>query len=252
MELFLPVLVLFVAVLVWERMVLSGRLNEKTIVRAIEKANLPGRHRVYSNLLVPRQGKATSTSEVDVLLLHESGLYVIESKDYKGWIFGSADQQKWTVSYKGGAKNQFFNPLLQNRSHVNALSAYLGVVPGRFSSYVVFSNRAELKKIPESAVGQRVMTVGYLRKMLLEDAVDSFAPLSPEEYARIEQALDKLAEGSTKEAQKQHVDQVKQVQAGNVCPYCGSALVERRRKSDGGKFIGCSAFPKCRYTRNSW
>lgn len=29
------------------------------------------------------------TTELDVILLHESGIYVMESKNYSGWIFGS-------------------------------------------------------------------------------------------------------------------------------------------------------------------
>ena len=36
---------------------------------------------------------------------------------------------------------------------------------------------------------------------------------------------------------------------GEVCPECGAPLV--RRMSRRGPFIGCSAYPKCRYTRNA-
>lgn len=34
-----------------------------------------------------------------------------------------------------------------------------------------------------------------------------------------------------------------------ACPQCGSALVARRNRRDGTEFIGCSGFPKCRYTK---
>lgn len=33
----------------------------------------------------------------------------------------------------------------------------------------------------------------------------------------------------------------------DVCPQCGSKLVERKGKY--GKFLGCSSYPKCRYTK---
>ena len=69
---------------------------------------------------------------------------------------------------------------------------------------------------------------------------------------KIRAKLGALAAGSTKEALREHVAEAKAVADGKVCPYCGSELVERRRKSDGGMFIGCSAFPKCRYTRKQW
>lgn len=35
-----------------------------------------------------------------------------------------------------------------------------------------------------------------------------------------------------------------------VCPRCGSALVLRHRKRDWHPFLGCRAFPRCRYTRD--
>lgn len=34
---------------------------------------------------------------------------------------------------------------------------------------------------------------------------------------------------------------------GKTCPDCGSPLVERKRKSDGRSFLGCSNFPNCRH-----
>ena len=72
------------------------------------------------------------------------------------------------------------------------------------------------------------------------------------EFEAIKEKLGALAAGSTKEAMQKHVEEAKAVADGRACPYCGSELVERHRKSDGGMFIGCSAFPKCRYTRKQW
>ena len=48
---------------------------------------------------------------------------------------------------------------------------------------------------------------------------------------------------------KESVDQ----SADMVCPKCGSKLVLRVAKKGenaGNQFYGCSAFPKCRYTRD--
>ncbi|MFK7829413.1 MAG: restriction endonuclease [Congregibacter sp.] len=39
-----------------------------------------------------------------------------------------------------------------------------------------------------------------------------------------------------------------------ICPQCGSELVERmarRGANAGSRFLGCSGFPQCRYTRNT-
>ena len=78
---------------------------------ALEHGDLPGSRAVFRNVLVPRWTGPTSESEVDVLMVHETGVYVMESKNYAGWIFGSAEQPQWTQALEGGHKNRFYNCL---------------------------------------------------------------------------------------------------------------------------------------------
>ena len=66
----------------------KGHYGEYLAEYAVGNNNLPGQSVTYMNILVPRRGKATNESEIDVLVLHERGIYVIESKNYIGWIFG--------------------------------------------------------------------------------------------------------------------------------------------------------------------
>ena len=54
---------------------------------------------------------------------------------------------------KNGQKNSFYNPILQNRTHIKALSNILGKPLSDFTSYVVFSERCSLKKVPEDPWG---------------------------------------------------------------------------------------------------
>ena len=64
-----------------------------------------------------------------MVFLHESGLYVIESKNYSGWIFGNEEQDHWTQCLRGKfhttQKHSFYNPLLQNETHICALMELL-------------------------------------------------------------------------------------------------------------------------------
>lgn len=92
-----------------------------------------------------------ATTEVDVLLLHTSGIYVFESKNYSGWIFGIETQHQWTQSLpagRGTRKSHFLNPIIQNDVHIRwlkvALSPY-GEFP--YHSFILFSDRCKLKKI---------------------------------------------------------------------------------------------------------
>lgn len=72
------------------------------------------------------------------------GIFVIETKNYRGWIFGSERQPQWTQQiYR--TKNRFQNPLHQNHLHVKALMEFLGLPDNRFRSLVFFTGSAEFK-----------------------------------------------------------------------------------------------------------
>jgi DNA topoisomerase-1 len=43
------------------------------------------------------------------------------------------------------------------------------------------------------------------------------------------------------------MEKVKPVEVNEICPQCGSVLVERTGKF--GKFIACSNYPKCKYIK---
>ena len=44
----------------------------------------------------------------------------------------------------------------------------------------------------------------------------------------------------------------KQLVKGNFCPRCLSILFFRQRRSDKKYFIGCSKYPNCHYTRETF
>lgn len=108
--------------------------------------NTPGKRDYIHNCYVPTDSGYT---EIDFILLHETGIYVVESKNFSGWIFGGEQSKYWTQVMAGGkTKNRFFNPVLQNAGHIKALKSFLKDFPDlRFYSLIVFSERCELKKV---------------------------------------------------------------------------------------------------------
>ena len=58
---------------------------------------------IFNNLTIPSDHNGSS--QIDHLVVSRFGVFVIESKDYQGWIFGSRDQDSWTQSLSGGKKN---------------------------------------------------------------------------------------------------------------------------------------------------
>ena len=139
----------------------AGQFGEYLIDYALQSNGIEGERVVLTNLYLPMKGK---TTEIDLLMLHEKGIFVIESKYYSGWIFGSEDQLKWTQCFRNGRKEHFYNPVKQNRTHIRALAEYLSMPEEAFSSYVVFSERCTLKKVPRYFDGD--ITVCRRHKML--------------------------------------------------------------------------------------
>lgn len=90
------------------------------------------------------------TTQVDHILVSRFGVFVIETKDYQGWIFADARHRNWTqVLYR--SKFKFQNPIFQNNRHVRAVQALLDFVPpSAIKPVVVFTGEAEFKtEVPE-------------------------------------------------------------------------------------------------------
>lgn len=132
-----------------------GRRGEKHVARELNLVRLFGRDgKILRNVYVPKDnGEAT---EIGVLFIAVKGIYVLESKNYSGWIFGSECQRKWTVSFSSGMKERFHNPIKQNRTLCKWLRRYLGDDTPLFS-IVVFSERCELKKITVDSPDAKVV-----------------------------------------------------------------------------------------------
>lgn len=122
----------------------KGKLGEDLTGIVLQVSKLFGvKGKVMKNLYLTKENG--ETSEIDVLFITDMGILAIESKNYSGWIFGNEKDGFWTASLPNGMKNRFYNPVLQNRTHIKVLRAALPYdVP--IYSVIVFSNRCELKK----------------------------------------------------------------------------------------------------------
>lgn len=85
------------------------------------------------------------STQVDHILVSRFGVFVIETKDYKGWIFAEVGQRTWTqVVFR--RKFKFQNPISQNLRHVQAVERLLAFLPpGAVKSVVVFTDRSTFK-----------------------------------------------------------------------------------------------------------
>ena len=216
----------------------AGQFGEFATEYALTNKNLDGELVVLKNIYVPTQGK---TTEIDLLMIHEKGIFVFESKNYSGWIFGSADQLNWTQSLQNGDKNKFYNPIRQNRTHIKALAAFLEKPVSEFVSYIVFSERCTLKKVPADTSDVIIVRRPDMLKKLKATLKTTPTKYTFNDIQDIAKKLQPLTNKDDAEKQ-QHIINIQ-----NKCPFCGGELTLRNGKY--GRFWGCSNYPKCKFTR---
>lgn len=123
-----------------------GTKSERALVLQLLKRGIPAQT-IFHDLYVEKsQGEF---SQVDVVIATTEGIIVIEVKDYSGWIYGNGNNSHWTkVLAYGKEKYRFYNPIKQNKAHIDALRKQLKQfrdIP--FFSIIVFFGDCELKEI---------------------------------------------------------------------------------------------------------
>lgn len=125
----------------------TGRYGEYLTYKYLKKFEDQGAKFLF-NIYVPK--KEEETTEIDVLMISSKGLFVFESKNYSGWIFGSDTQKYWYQTLPTGRgrshKEKFYNPVFQNNTHVKYIKSLIGdEFP--IHSIITFSDRCTLMNV---------------------------------------------------------------------------------------------------------
>lgn len=116
---------------------------EREIISLLAKHLSHKEYFIFNNIIIP--SKVLGTTEIDHVVVSKYGIFVIENKDYKGWIFAHRNRAKWTQTLSGGYKYHFRNPLLQNFAHVSALKEQMTFIKNQIFGLVVFSETASFQ-----------------------------------------------------------------------------------------------------------
>ena len=219
----------------------KGRIGEQRVAHILGR--LPkDRYRVINNLLL--RTSSGSTTQIDHIVISEYGIFVIETKFYKGLIYGGENSEYWTQNIYGH-KYSLRNPIHQNQGHIRALKHLLkdfGDIP--FISIVAFSRQCRLG-VNASA------PVIYWNQ--IPQIISQFRDkhLTPTQVISIHNRLIESNRDS-KESRKEHIRNVRTNEqrrdtavASGKCPRCGGTLILRH--GPYGPFYGCSNYPRCRY-----
>jgi len=221
----------------------KGVIGEMAVAWRLNK--LPEEYKQLHNVILPT---TNSTTQIDHIVVSPYGIFVVETKNYKGKIYGSENAEYWT-QYINGRKWQFYNPIQQNRRHIKVLQHLLKGYPNApFYSIIAFSNRASVSTQTDSATICRFSDIKSIITKYFQEKV-----LSNMDVINITLSImQKQIEGEY--AEKMHVRNAKATAyqkenkiANGICPRCGGNLVRRRGRY--GYFIGCSNYPNCKFTK---
>lgn len=234
----------------------AGRRGERTIKWKL--GWLPNEYFVINDLMLNRGNGYTS--QIDHVVVSRYGIFVIETKNISGYIYGSEHSQTWKRVWKAwyyGIERSnelvFDNPVRQNEAHIRALSSKLGNIAIKYIPIIAFSTKAELRV---SATHTHVIYSSQVRKLIrsYSEPVMSFE--------KVKQIYECLLEinVSDENVRKQHSTRAQinksnyryrqQISLANDrCPQCGGNLIRRNGKY--GAFYGCSNYPTCKYTHSA-
>lgn len=187
------------------------------------------------------EGTPGKTSQIDHVVINPNGVYVIETKNYSGRIYGNESQMQWTqVLNYGKVKNHFYSPAKQNQTHIYAIQEILKQDIPIYSIIVFVKGNTQYIQSPN---------VYNIRGLIQKLKMSSEKSLSLEQMNVIYDMLLNHNKRNTI-SNAEHINNIKIMKnniENNICPRCGSTLVMRHGKS--GNFMGCSQYPHCRFTK---
>lgn len=177
------------------------------------------------------------TCQIDHIVVNTSGVFVLETKNYKGIISGSRNQREWIQTLANGEQNSLYNPIMQNNTHKGVVKNIIGNdVP--LYAYVVFTHN-DLRFINEPDV---------IRLDELHDHIYCHEPtLSIETAVSIIEKLQAHKANFSDEEHVKNINQAKWEVEHNICPRCQGKLVLRHGKY--GDFYGCENYPQCKFKK---
>lgn len=148
--------------------------------------HIKGQCKILMNLNVPTA--AGKTTEIDLLMIHETGLYVFEAKYYKGTIYGQYKDAKWTQYFRTQENSHFNSPIKQNEYHIEALKRLSPGMP--VYSFIVFTNNdTDVKVTGWENTGIVVCKLNEIRQYIDRINMKTDARLSGEQIDETFKAL---------------------------------------------------------------
>lgn len=195
--LIIVIVVLLIFIAKKKRNINKINIGEKKVNNILKKVN---RYKLLSDVMIKSQN---GTTQIDHILIGKKGIFVIETKDYSGLIYGDEYSKYWTQIINRNS-NQFYNPIRQNYGHVKSLERCIKR-KDIFISVVVFTNKSKLKKIKTDTP---VIQLNKLKRFIKRYKSD--IRLSKNEICEIYDLIRKSNIESSR-ARKKHVKRISKI-----------------------------------------
>lgn len=221
---------------------LKGAFGELIVKSRLKRLN--GRnYKILNNVIIQ---KGNYSSQIDHIIVSNYGIFVVETKNFKGWIFGHEKSEYWThILFK--RKYQFRNPVKQVWGHINSLKRILdnsSVIS--FYPIVVFTGSGKLKKITSNIP---VIKINKLLRYIKSNSKEEV--LTDDKVLEIVKIISSSNAVKVRHSKRKHIAKAKahksQRNAPTICPSCGGRLGIKNGKF--GPFYGCNNYPNCKFTQ---
>jgi hypothetical protein len=186
----------------------SGEIGERF---ALEQLSTISGMKVLQSVYIPLNND--HHTEIDLIGLHHSGVYVVESKNYRGVIVGEETDQRWNHAFEDGSKD-FYNPIMQNNGHIEAVKKFLGnaLVDVPVYSLIVFGDHCNISLIKSTSPNVFITKYGSIVEQISSILGDGGSRLSEDRYVDIFTKLEVLTQVSD-EIKARHLAYVQAKQA---------------------------------------
>lgn len=233
----------------------KGKQGEQRVCSIL--SHLPEEYHVLNDIVLKTE---KGTTQIDHVVVSKYGIFAIETKNYRGEIYGDDERKEWTQiittdvtyakkwwkTYTYVTKNYFYNPVKQSLGHAFRIKELLTEFPSiKVIPIVVFAGDAILRNVRSNhhvIYEDRLLEIIYSYETCYLTDND------------VQTALEIFNKNNVREtvSDRQHVENIRkaarEVNAtinSGICPKCGGHLVERHGKY--GTFYGCSNYPHCRF-----
>ena len=157
-------------------------------------------YHVFNNVTLPMFGGGTT--QIDHIIVSIYGIFVVETKNMNGWIYGNAKEPKWTQVFFS-KKYPFQNPLRQNYKHIKTISELLKMPENKFHSIIFFIGNCKLQtNMPEN-----VLSKGYTK--YIKSKTEKI--LTEKEVSTIIEGITAYKLPSNRKTKNKHIQHVKSI-----------------------------------------